>query len=373
MHHDNLVEGSAITSKLIHGTKPLQDAPTRKASKSVYDAIHEQNCVTNHVCSSNSTSNNHEGSSPYQPSATIRDYAAVATQNSKFRKYMEDECVVIPNFSIDENDTALNSFFAVFDGHGGNFCSRYAASHMHNTFSAILSEVFQRKWKQENGKMDAARTSDATSSSSLDMEADLLTPCDIRDSFARAYASIDAKLVQDEEAATCGSTAVTCMIRKYQGETWYHVANVGDSRAILYSNGVTRRLSVDHKATFEEEAARIRAANGIIFNKRVGGVVSVSRALGQADEKAFIISTPHSVSGIVETTDSFMVLSSDGVSDVFTDEEVSEFVHNRLEKGARSVSICKSLLEASKSRGAVDNMTVVIICLADPKADGKLK
>ena len=221
--------------------------------------------------------------------------------------------------------------------------------------------------------MDAVRSSEATSSSSVDMEGDVVSPSDIRDSFERAYASIDAKLVQDEEAATCGSTAVTCMIRKYQGDTWYHVANVGDSRAILYSNGVTRRLSVDHKAASEEEATRIRAAKGIIFNKRVGGVVSVARALGQADEKEFIISTPHSVSGIVETMDSFIVLSSDGVSDVFTDEEVSEFVHNRLLKGDRSVAICKSLLEASKSRGAVDNMTVVIICLADPKVDGVLK
>ena len=54
-----------------------------------------------------------------------------------------------------------------------------------------------------------------------------------------------------------------------------------DSRAVLCRGGKAVRLTIDHKASLPEEAKRIREAGGFIGrNKRVNGVLAISRALG---------------------------------------------------------------------------------------------
>ncbi|DBA04685.1 TPA: hypothetical protein N0F65_012268 [Lagenidium giganteum] len=304
----------------------------------------------------------------YNPTVLSRDYAAVSTQNSKFRKYMEDECVAIPKYKAFRGDTAKSCFFGVFDGHGGGFCSKYASENFHVTFSRIMNAKVERKHKQAEFELESSNNSETTSSSSTecsDTEPDTLTAEEIAECYTEAFAAIDAELAEHEDAANCGSTAVTCLLRKQGRRTTYHVANVGDSRALLFSNGKTQRITIDHRATNEDEVKRIRASNGIIFNKRVAGMLSVTRALGHADEKEFIINTPHVVSGDIDSDDAFLLLMSDGISDVFTDEEVTEFVNKRLRRGEKSLMICKSLLDTSKSRGAMDNMTAVLISFAD--------
>ncbi len=78
-----------------------------------------------------------------------------------------------------------------------------------------------------------------------------------------------------------GSTSVTCVIRSVGEKRVLHTANVGDSRAVLCRGGKAVRLTIDHKASLPEEAKRIRDAGGFIGrNKRVNGVLAISRALG---------------------------------------------------------------------------------------------
>lgn len=267
-------------------------------------------------------------------------YAAVSTQNRTFRHRMEDEWVVIPRFhSHNDDSTDVSSFFAVYDGHGGGFCSQYAKEHLHHRLRQMI---------------------EATSSHSDDP---LHSDRDIESCFVQAFAQVDRELTTFDEAGSSGSTAVTCLVRRVGGCTRVHVANVGDSRAIYFSNGVTTRLSADHKPTDESECRRIRALNGLIINKRVAGFVSVTRALGQADEKRFISSVPHVVSVEVESPDAFLVLVSDGVSDVFSDEEITEFIHERLSWDQSPLEIASQLVAEARQWGATDNMTGVLVCL----------
>jgi serine/threonine protein phosphatase PrpC len=57
--------------------------------------------------------------------------------------------------------------------------------------------------------------------------------------------------------------------------------SAGDSRAVLCRAKQAIRLTIDHKASLAEEAKRIRDAGGFIGrNKRVNGVLAISRALG---------------------------------------------------------------------------------------------
>ncbi|ETI36434.1 hypothetical protein F443_17453 [Phytophthora nicotianae P1569] len=301
----------------------------------------------------------------YLPSPVVCDYAAVSTQNSQFRKHMEDECVAIPKYRAFPDDPAVSSFFGVYDGHGGDFCAKYAAKYFHQKLAELMQVMYSAKRRRPSEAESSSNRSYVTSTSSMDdcsdVEADVLSNAEIESCYAQAFSSLDKELEDFDESSESGSTAVTCLIRKYNGRTTFHIANVGDSRAIFYCGGQTSRLSVDHKATNEDEVKRIRALNGIIVNKRVAGSISVTRALGQADEKKFITSAPHIASLEIASDDTFLVLVSDGVTDVFSDEELTEFVSKRLAQGDKSITIGKMLLDEAKAQGSMDNMTAVII------------
>ncbi|KAI9999308.1 hypothetical protein PInf_004133 [Phytophthora infestans] len=284
---------------------------------------------------------------------------------------MEDECVAIPKYTAFPDDPAVSSFFGVYDGHGGDFCAKYAAKYFHQKLAELMQDKYSAKRRRSSDaeSTSSSNRSNVTSTSSMDdcsdVEADVLSNAEIESCYAQAFSSLDKELEDFDESSESGSTAVTCLIRKYNGRTTFHMANVGDSRAIFYCDGQTSRLSVDHKATNVDEIKRIRALNGIIVNKRVAGSISVTRALGQADEKKFITSAPHIASLEIASDDAFLVLVSDGVTDVFCDEELTEFVSKRLAQGEKSITIGKMLLDEAKAQGSMDNMTAVIICFGE--------
>ncbi len=62
------------------------------------------------------------------------------------------------------------------------------------------------------------------------------------------------------------------------------MANVGHTRAVLVrKDGSAERLTVDDKTTDENEIKRIRECGGIIFRKRLGGQLLVTRAVGDLE------------------------------------------------------------------------------------------
>ena len=50
-----------------------------------------------------------------------------------------------------------------------------------------------------------------------------------------------------------------------------------------------------------------------MLNKRVNGVLAVSRALGHSAEKAFLIGTPFTSKTMLDKDDEFLILACDGV------------------------------------------------------------
>merc|ERR1712151_827455 len=87
---------------------------------------------------------------------------------------------------------------------------------------------------------------------------------------------------------SCGSTACVTAVDFAAREV--HVANVGDSRAMLIRNGKALALSEDHKPENPMERSRIRAAGGQVVRvgpcHRVDGNLNLSRALGDFHLKA---------------------------------------------------------------------------------------
>lgn len=104
----------------------------------------------------------------------------------------------------------------------------------------------------------------------------------LNEAFKQSYLATDGQL-RRQNILRSGTTSVTCVVRKNPdtGKKMLFTANVGDSRAILVRDSQAVRLTVDHKASLPEEAKRITDAGGFIGrNKRVNGVLAISRALG---------------------------------------------------------------------------------------------
>eukprot|EP00887_Chlorella_sp_A99_P006845 scaffold2.g6845.t1 len=190
-----------------------------------------------------------------------------------------------------------------------------------------------------------------------------------------------------------GCTAVVALIKGRR--LW--VANAGDSRAVLCRGGAAVAMSEDHKPAQATERARIVAAGG--FLSEIGGITRVNgnlnlrrgrgagpggrrgrcRAIGDLRYKAnaqllpkdqIITAEPDVRATDVGPDDRFLVLACDGVWDVMTNQQVVDFVAERLDRGQGTTEIACELLDtclASNPREArgrgCDNMTAVIVLL----------
>lgn len=137
-------------------------------------------------------------------------------------------------------------------------------------------------------------------------------------------------------ASGCTCAAIAIVYDEKTNERMLYSANIGDSRVLFYSNGIVSRLSYvfefsinkdqDHKAEDKQEIARIIASGGMVINKRVMGLLAVTRSFGDHSIKEFVISEPYIQSRKIIDDNSFIVLACDGVFDVLSDEETCNIV-----------------------------------------------
>ena len=159
------------------------------------------------------------------------------------RRDMEDEHMSVRPLLLNSNECA--NLFGVFDGHGGQRCSKYLRDHL---AAAVRKSVEQTGHE--------GRTEEALKVAFRDVDAAFLT------------SSISMEEV--------GSTAVVVMVT---GRTVY-CANTGDSRAMLCRANGAATLSCDHKPNRPDEKRRIEQAGGTVVYNRVMGRLGVSRAFG---------------------------------------------------------------------------------------------
>mmetsp|Transcript_4801 Transcript_4801/g.12876 ORF Transcript_4801/g.12876 Transcript_4801/m.12876 type:complete len:198 (-) Transcript_4801:757-1350(-) len=157
-----------------------------------------------------------------------------------------------------------------------------------------------------------------------------------------------------------------CAMRPPAAMTSAH-AEAAAEAAAMASRGVVSalRLSFDHKASAVEEQARIGAAGGFVAAKRVNGVLSVSRALGDHAMKNVVIPEPYvSEVPLCARCDRFVILACDGLWDVMDDLEAAQFVYDRAAKGVEPHLIARKLVKAALDRGSTDNISVMVVKLA---------
>ncbi|OAY77206.1 putative protein phosphatase 2C 9 [Ananas comosus] len=175
-----------------------------------------------------------------------------------------------------------------------------------------------------------------------------------------------------------GSTAVAAVV----GPARIVVANCGDSRAVLSRDGVAIPLSSDHKPDRPDELQRIEAAGGRVIDwdgPRVNAILAMSRAIGDSFLKPYVISEPEVTVTEREEGDECLMLASDGLWDVVTNEMACSVARMCL-RGAASTSqvgvradgaegdkVCSDaamlLTKLALARRSADNVSVVVVDL----------
>jgi serine/threonine protein phosphatase PrpC len=165
-----------------------------------------------------------------------------------------------------------------------------------------------------------------------------------------------------------GSTCVVVMV------TPSHIicANAGDSRAVLRRNGKTLPLSFDHKPNNIPEHERIVSSGGFVKSKRVDGDLAVSRGLGDFTYKSNESKTVENQKVIPDPEfvvyprsleqDEFMILACDGVWDVATNDQCSDFAQELLGDGESDLGlICEEAIDNCLEKNSRDNMAISMV------------
>ncbi|KAL0692291.1 hypothetical protein Bca4012_059471 [Brassica carinata] len=189
---------------------------------------------------------------------------------------------------------------------------------------------------------------------------------DTKSAIADAYNHTDSELLKSENSHTrdadAGSTASTAIL---VGDRLL-VANVGDSRAVICRAGKAFAVSRDHKPDQSDERERIENAGGFVMwagTWRVGGVLAVSRSFGDRLLKQYVIADPEIQEEKIDDSLEFLILASDGLWDVFSNEEAVAVV-KEVEEPEEST---KKLVGEAIKRGSADNITCVVVRFLESK------
>jgi serine/threonine protein phosphatase PrpC len=299
------------------------------------------------------------------------------------RATMEDKHLY--TYSIKINGVAEpltdHSLFAVFDGHGGDFTSGYAAEN----FLKVLAQQPAMKQYAVLAKTGVDSRSDVAGIQLLREALDCVfaeLDVQLRDEQQQKNDAIDSKpvLVPNDESLLASNSS---QIYEHSGSTCVvvlltpsHVigCNAGDSRAVLRRAGVTLPLSFDHKPSEVSEKDRITEAGGFVKARRVDGDLAVSRALGDfvykanealpANKQKVIPNPDFVVYPRNSEEDEFIILACDGIWDVASSKQCSDFVQQLLLEGESDLGvICEEALDTCLERNSKDNMTILVVGL----------
>lgn len=268
-------------------------------------------------------------------------------------------------------------FFGVYDGHGGSQVANYCQNRVH---LALIEEI-----SNLNSGMEGTNEGDSKKQWER-----AFTNCFQRvddEVGGKASTSSDVPL-EPLAPETVGSTAVVAVICS----SHIVVANCGDSRAVLYRGKQCIPLSDDHKPNRDDEYQRIEAAGGKVIQWngfRVFGVLAMSRSIGDRYLKPWIIPEPEVTIIPRSREDECLVLASDGLWDVMSNEEVCDVARKRIllwhkKNGTTSSSSAHRgetadpaaqaaadyLSRLALQKGSKDNITVIVV---DLKAQRKFK
>ena len=268
----------------------------------------------------------------------------------------------------------------MFDGHNSNFAAKYASSALYKRIVKPLSDVDK----------DIEQGSDWKSEVESQMTA----------AFHELHAGFLAAMKSNpsNSVSKAGTTATALFVT----ENAVIIASVGDSRAVLSlgasfnsaNNQInTLQLTVDHVASNEDERERVESLGGFIEERggslRVNGTLVLTRSIGDAHLAQFLSRTPHVISMTKDEVNEkchsssmddsvsadydmpcFIILASDGLWDVISNQEAVELVALTVQRYGQHWKDTGAFQEAAEIltqeayvRGSTDNIGVCVVAI----------
>ncbi|CAG7908972.1 probable protein phosphatase 2C 1 [Brassica rapa] len=276
------------------------------------------------------------------------------------------------------------TFCGVFDGHGphGHLVSRKVRESLPVRLLSFVQSK-QNGTSKSDSQEAAAKEKEEKEEASEEDKLKLLW----EEAFLKAFSAMDKELRShpNVECFCSGSTAVTVI---KQGSNLF-MGNIGDSRAILGSKDsndsmVATQLTVDLKPDLPREAERIKQCKGRVFaledEPEVPRVwlpydnapgLAMARAFGDFCLKDYgVISVPEFSHRVLTDRDQFIVLASDGVWDVLSNEEVVEVVASAPRRASAARLVVDSAAREWKLKYPTSKMDdCAVVCLF---LDGKM-
>lgn len=248
------------------------------------------------------------------------------------RESMEDTHFLMPQMS---NEKSIH-IFGIFDGHRGAAAAEFSA----RALPGILQNLGSR-------------------SSPFDALSEAFVETD--KSFRDELDSLRKSKREIQKNCHPGCTAVVALLIRNK----LFVANAGDCRAILCRSGHPIALSKDHVASCPEERERVISAGESVKWQvdtwRVGAAaLQVTRSIGDDDLKPAVTAEPEISEKILSSEDEYLVMASDGLWDVISNEEVVSIIRDTVKEPGMCA---KRLATEAAERGSKDNITVIVVFL----------
>ncbi|KAL8042000.1 hypothetical protein ABFX02_09G021700 [Erythranthe guttata] len=229
-------------------------------------------------------------------------------------------------------DDPIKAIFGIFDGHGGTKAAEFASQNLDKN---IIDEL--RKIDQSDEGIELA----------------------VKNGYLTTHSEF---LKKDYREGACCVTALIA------GDKLV-VSNAGDCRAVVSREGAAEALTSDHRPSREDEKHRIETLGGFVVCRngvwRVLGCLAVSRAIGDKYLKQWISAEPETKVLKLEPEFEFLLLASDGLWDKVSNQEAVDIARGfckGIEK-PQPLLACRKLVELSVSRGASDDISVMLIQL----------
>ncbi|XP_047308846.1 probable protein phosphatase 2C 14 [Impatiens glandulifera] len=229
------------------------------------------------------------GSEKEEPVRFCRPGVGLVSIKGK-KKFMEDaHTIVVSNSSCD-----IKNFFGVYDGHGGRKAVDFAAENLHRNIMDRLDNCEGNESKEGAVKAGYLKT--------------------------------------DEDFLKQGLGSGVCCVTALIEDDKLVISNVGDCRAVLSINGIAEAVTKDHRAGDEDERKRIEDKGGyLVFHKgawRVHGILAVSRSIGDAHLKDWVIAEPDTKTLALTPQKDYLILGSDGLWEEVGNQEAIDIVRS---------------------------------------------
>ena len=258
------------------------------------------------------------------PNIKIKSIAECVDSKQGRRAYQEDRHV-----SVTDKNIPI-SMFALMDGHGGADVSEALIGKFKDLTNVFLNDrsLFDDKIKFKN-------------------------------EMRKQFIKIDEDM--QKEGKKAGSTAVMAMVDVEK--KLLYLINLGDSRAIVMQNGEIIKSTKDMKPDDPNERKRIENLGGVVTGSewmgyRVQGILAIARSFGDYDLKPYVSNKPKVYGPISIKTKTTVVLATDGLWDVISNDD-AKLVVNEFSKLGNYKILCEVLSGIALKKGSSDNVTVM--------------